>query len=81
MSSDQKPDRENTNAREVNAGLRPGHRRRMLDPEGAAQKRCHKNDDQSHYVYENKLLMDKLPGEMSDIYVDMTRVLQKTPAL
>jgi len=29
-------------------------------------------DDQSHYVYENKVNSDTMPDEKSDIYVDLT---------
>jgi hypothetical protein len=37
-------------------------------------------DERSHYVYENKQNMDKMPHEMSDIYGNMTRILQNFPA-
>ena len=59
-----------------NASRAPGHRGRMLDP-GRLRKKMLKNDDQSQYVYENKRNMDTMPDEKSDIYVDLTRVLQK----
>jgi len=34
-------------------------------------------DDQSRNVYENKRNMDKITAEESDIYGDMTWILQK----
>ncbi len=34
-----------------------------------------KNDDQSQYVYENTRNMDTMPGEKSDICVDLNMVL------
>jgi hypothetical protein len=40
-----------------------------------------KNDDQTHYMYEDKGNNDTMPDEMSDICVEVTRLLQKTPAL
>ena len=37
-------------------------------------------DERTHYVYENKGNKDKVPDEKTDIYVDMTRLLQKKAA-
>ena len=37
-------------------------------------------DERSHYVYENKGNKDKVPDGKTDIYVDMTRLLQKKAA-
>ena len=37
-------------------------------------------DERSHYVYENKQDYDKVPDEMSDIYGNLTRILQNFPA-
>jgi len=34
-------------------------------------------DERNHYVYENKGNKDKMPDAKSDIYVDLTRFLQK----
>ena len=34
----------------------------------------------SRYVYENKQNMDKMTAEMSDIYGNLTRILQNFPA-
>jgi len=36
--------------------------------------------ERTHYVYENKGSIDTLPDGKSDIYVDMTRLLQKKAA-
>ncbi len=36
-----------------------------------------KNNERTQYVYENKGNMDKVPDQKSDIYVEMTRFLQK----
>jgi hypothetical protein len=46
--------------------------------QGMLHKKMFKNDDQSQYVHENKRNMDAMPDEQSDIYVDLTRLLQKT---
>ncbi len=34
-------------------------------------------DDRSRYIYENKQNCDIMPGEMSDIYGKVTRILQQ----
>ena len=39
-------------------------------------KKMLKMYERNHYVYENKQNLDKIPGEKSDIYVDMTRFLE-----
>ena len=43
-------------------------------------KKMLQKDERSHYVYENKRNKDKMPDEKTDIYVDMTRLLQKKAA-
>jgi len=40
-----------------------------------------KNNEPSRNLYENKGNADKMTGEMSDIYVDLTHILHKTSAL
>jgi hypothetical protein len=37
-----------------------------------------KNNERTHYMYENKQNMDKVPDQKSDIYVEMTRVCRKS---
>jgi hypothetical protein len=49
--------------------------------ECAPSKKMLKDGDQSHYVYENKGNNDKMPDKMSDIYVEVTRILQKSADL
>jgi hypothetical protein len=48
----------------------------MLTQGDAPQKDVKKNE-RSRYVYENKRKMDKVPDQKTDIYVEMTRFLQK----
>ena len=74
MSPVQKPERVrgSANPLEVKALPRPGDRRRMMGRRGCSTKKMLKNDERTHYVYENKGNMDKMPGEKSDIYVRMT---------
>ena len=43
-------------------------------------KKMLQKDERSHNVYENKGSKDKVPDEKTDIYVDMTRLLQKKAA-
>jgi hypothetical protein len=40
-----------------------------------------KSEGRSDYLYENKERHDKMAGEISDIYVDLTRILRKTADL
>jgi len=80
MSPVQKPERvrESANPQEVNALRRSGLWAADDGSRGCFTKRCLKNDDQSQYVHENKGNIDTMPDEKSDIYVDLTRLLQKT---
>ena len=48
---------------------------------GILQKKMLKKDVRSRNVYENKGNKDKVPDEKSDIYVNMTRILQKRPQI
>ena len=48
---------------------------------GTRRKKMLKKYERSPNVYENKQNSDKMPGKKSDIYVEPTRVLQKTAAL
>jgi hypothetical protein len=44
---------------------------------GLVHHKIKKYCDQSRYVYENKQNSDKMPGERLDIYIKVTRFLQK----
>ncbi len=45
--------------------------------QGLYRKKMLKRYDRSQYVFENKQNIDKMPDKDSDIYVEVTRVLQK----
>jgi len=53
------------------------HSNKMSLPGTGILKKMLIYDDQSQYVYENKRNIDKMTAEESDIYGDMTRILQK----
>jgi hypothetical protein len=60
-----------------NASRAPGPSRAEARPGGCSTKKMLKNNDRTQNVHENKGNMDNMPDAMSDIYVDLTRVLQK----
>jgi hypothetical protein len=51
-----------------------------VDYRKTPEKKMLKKDVRSRNVYENKGNNDKMTDEKSDIYVDMTRLLQKKAA-
>jgi hypothetical protein len=53
------------------------HSNKMSLPGTGILKKMLIYDDQSQYVYENKRNMHKMTAEESDIYGDMTWILQK----
>jgi hypothetical protein len=81
MSRDQKPERQNTNVPQVNNSPAPGRSMADAGPRGCPTKRMLKNNEPSRNLYENKGNTDKMPGEMSGIYVDLTHILAKIPPL